>query len=143
MGVEFYAEIFGFAAWVVACGKENAAHAGDLVLVVQADQVRDSRRRKMSLLPNDNPTNSVGSSDAKNLLDGNVVPKATITRHHEAGVGGPRLNGDAVKNRLHEIVKIVLLLEDLDLLPEATGACFLVRVGLSGILLYLECGLHN
>ena len=74
----------------------------------------------------------VSRSDLNNFLNGDIVPESAVARHNKRWVLRPLIFRDRVKDTLDKVVEVVWLLEDLDFLPEATCACFLILVSLDG-----------
>lgn len=72
----------------------------------------------------------VPSSDTDNHLDGIGREVTTIPSDDESGTFGTSVDG--VEGGLDEVLGVVLLLENLDALAEATGAWSLVAIGRCG-----------
>lgn len=80
------------------------------------------------MLTHDHVAHSVGDRDLNDSLDCLRIAVSAVSGNHKRWVLGPLTERNGVENRLHEILEVVLLLENSDFLPKAAGACFLVLV---------------
>ena len=71
---------------------------------------------------------AIADSDLNNSLSSYIVVISAISRNNE-GFANILFFRECVENRLYEIFEVVLLLEDLDLLSEATGSWLLILIG--------------
>mmetsp|Transcript_4390 Transcript_4390/g.7432 ORF Transcript_4390/g.7432 Transcript_4390/m.7432 type:complete len:284 (-) Transcript_4390:21-872(-) len=146
--VELDSEVLVGASGVVAGREDDASEAvagveASVVLVELSDEGGDGGGGEEAVLPYDNFLDAIGHGDLDDGLGGDVIVEPAVSRHYQSlslvlGLG------EGVEDGLDEVLEVVRLLEDLDLLPEATGAWLLVLVrrgDLDG--LGLNRGLHE
>ena len=121
LGVVFDAEILVRAAGIVARRQYDAAEGA-----VLADDVRRSRRREDAALPDHDLAEAVRGGHADHGLHHLAIVKAPVAAEHQRLSVAPF---QAVEDRLHEVLDIVLLLENRHLLAQAGGSRLLVLVG--------------
>ena len=115
------AEILVRAARIVAGRQDDAAEGAAL-----ADDMRGGRRRKDAALPDDDLAEAIGGSHADDGLDHLAVEVAAVAADHQRPAGEAF---QRIEQRLDEILRVVLLLEDGNLLAQAGGARLLIGKG--------------
>ena len=107
-GVVLDAEVAIGAARIVA-GRQN-----DAAVRTRTNQVRGRRRGEQPRAPHDHVADAVAGRHADDGLGRVAIVVAPIAADHQRGVGWERGH---IEQRLHEILEIVLLLEDGGSLP--------------------------
>ena len=115
------AEIALRTTWIVA-GAEHQAAEG----LVVPDQMAGRRRRQQPVLAHQHRPETVGRGDADSLLDGDIIEVAAIAADHQRLA---LVALQAVEDRLHEVLDIVLGHEHGGALAQAGRARLLVGEG--------------
>ena len=120
-GIVLDAEILVRTARIVACRQDDAAKR-----LALADDMRGGGRRQYAALPDDDAAKAVGRRHADRDLDDLAVEIAAVAAQHQGLALKPF---QRIEDRLDEVLRIVLLLENRNLLAQAGGAGLLVAIG--------------
>lgn len=128
--VELDSEIFIWTTRVVTSTKNDAskAIACFVILVQLSDHCGYCWGREKAVLADIDFADAIADSDLNNSLSSYIVVISAISRNNE-GFANILFFRECVENRLYEVFEVVLLLEDLDLLSEATGSWLLILIG--------------